>query len=132
MKDVLIDKGDNLLRVVIVDKKRNTDLIYKEYSKSFWNGTTLEGFYDHFDWAWNSSNAKAFSAQELRDGAYQNTLFIVENKIAYYRPYVKLVFKENLIQFHYFNSYKEAEEWGMSISRSYISHRIIQDENVYP
>ena len=101
---------EKLVSVHIVDKRISLELFYCEFEakKHWWNKDKLEGFYNMYRIIWDQSNTP-IPVIELVNGQYDNTKYIVENKVAYYKPYVKLSFINGEIKIVNCETYDEAE-----------------------
>lgn len=106
-----------LVSVKIVDKRSSLDLFYREYipKKHWWNKERLEGFYDSYTLICNE-DAPPIPEIDLVNGKYDEIKYIVENKVAYFKPYVKLSFINGDIQIINCDTYDEAK----LISAAYI------------
>lgn len=96
-----------LVSVTVKGRKKEIDLKFKPFKKSFW-GNTKEGFYDVF----SMCDDYCYTAEELVSGKYYDTKLIVENNVAYYRPYVRLNFMAGQTYIQEFDTYCEALAWG--------------------
>ena len=102
-------KTESLIRVTVKDKKIEKVLKWKDFKKSFW-GNTEEGFHcDYFGGVWTE--------EELKDGKWHDTTFLVEDKKVYYRPYVLLTFVDGAKRSINFNAHEECVSYAEKIVR---------------
>lgn len=106
-----IFNAEALVSVTIKGKELVWDLKYKPYNKSFWNGTTEEGFYAY------PCGTYCYTATSLRLGKWHGIELIVEGQKAYYYPNVTLKFTNSQSYNKVFGTYEEALKWGEEQSR---------------
>jgi hypothetical protein len=116
---MVIYNGDQLVKVVINDRKQDTDLEWRPFKKSFW-GNQKEGFYNRY-----SICNTVYTADELRNGELYGIKLIVDYQTVYYKPNVKLHFANKDSFTKVFNSYEEALSWGKAIAQEHIKAQIV-------
>lgn len=109
---------DFLVSVEIHDKEPCNTLVYKPFKKSFW-GNTEEGFYYR-----GYGRTRCYTKTELESGVYYDTLLLVENNVAYQKPYVILNFVSGIRKIIRFKTYEEALKSGNGIADSSIKNKM--------
>lgn len=101
---------DLLVEVKIVDRRESESIFYLPFKKRFW-GNRKEGFYSLFD-------SDPISKEDLESGKFNGTYYVIENNIVYVCPEVTLHFAGKRRITKVFDTYEEAEKFGMEQSNS--------------
>lgn len=106
-----------LVKVKIVDKRKCPYVEYKPFNKIFW-GNTKEGFY--------TDMGGYYTAKDLTSGNWWGECsLIVEDNIAYYKPYVQLCFAGGVEHNKVFDTYEEALKWGNEQAEKAINVKLL-------
>ncbi len=110
---------DHLVLIVTKDKKPVRDLEWQPYKKfKFWPWPQREGFYER-----DTSNVWTTEQLEGSDNRYYGEKILVEDKVAYFKPYVKLCFLDNHSETIYFNNYTTALVWSHDLADRHMPNR---------
>lgn len=108
-------KTESLIRVTVKDKTIEKTLKWKDFKKSFW-GNTEEGFHcGYFGGVWTE--------EELKDGKYYDTEFLVEDKKVYYKPYVLLTFVDGAKRYIKFDTYDKCVVYATKMVKSNFNNK---------
>jgi hypothetical protein len=103
-------KSESLIRVAVLPKKQEKAIEWKPFKKSFW-GNTEEGFYCKYFYRY-------YTKEDLENGKYYDTNFIVEDNKPYYKPYVLLTFVDGAKRYNYFPTYEECVSYAKKMVAS--------------
>lgn len=108
MEEKRIFNGEMLVSVKIRDKRKAHGFKYRPFKKkTFWSSEQKEGFYYE-----DFLSEECLTKEELENGVFNKTSFIVEDKEVYCRPKVILNFIDNSTIVKEFDTYREALNWG--------------------
>lgn len=125
MEDKKIFNLNALVSVLIKDKYRCYDIIYKSYKKGLFRNRK-EGFY-YSDCLYSDANLLLKKDIEggTTKGIFKGFKLIIEGNIVYYKPYVQLSFSsgENS-KCKEFDTYQEALDFGNKVADEGMSVKI--------
>lgn len=112
---ISIFKTSTLIGIEVFDKKEVNYLKWQPFKKG-WFFKQEEGFRDTFPFGIEH----IFSSEELEAGSYNGIPLIVEDKKAYYRPYITFTFTEGRKYHTYTKTFEDAEKIAQSRRRAYL------------
>lgn len=113
---ISIFKTDTLIGIEVFDKKELQYLQWQPYKKT-WFSIQKEGFRDTYPFGIEH----IFTQEELEEGVYNGIPLIVENKKAYFRPYITFTFTEGRKYHTYTKSLEDAITIAQSRRNEYMS-----------
>jgi hypothetical protein len=100
---------DTVIKINVNDRcKTNRFKFVEEEKKTFWNHGNKAGYITLWD-------NYVYSKEELENGKYDGIKFLFVDDEMFYRPYVEVLFPNDIKHIKKFNTYEEAQEYANEI-----------------
>lgn len=102
---------EQVVSIKVFDKKKDNWIEwYKAVKKTWFNKAEPAGFCEAL------GCGTRYSTQDLRAGKCGNVRYIVEGRVAYYRPYVLIKFTNDDKHYEYFETIEECKAYAETLS----------------